>query len=84
MKILSITAAQPGWVAKFNFDGKDTFEPVAVWAVVQDKLLGDSVVGFSTSSRGGLCFDEENETFVCYESPEQKCALNIDPKVSRD
>ena len=54
MKILSIAAADPGWVAEFTQpDGSTSNMKVAVWAVVVDDD-GHRVTGFSETDEGGF------------------------------
>ena len=54
MKILSIAAAAPGWVAEFTQpDGSTSDMKVAVWAVVVDDD-GHRVTGFSETDEGGF------------------------------
>ena len=54
MKILSIAAAAPGWVAEFTQpDGSTSNMKVAVWAVVVDDD-GHRITGFSETDEGGF------------------------------
>jgi hypothetical protein len=59
LKILSIAAASPGWVAEFTQpDGSTSYSKVAVWAVVVD---GDEhrVTGFSETDESGFSFPDD-------------------------
>lgn len=68
MKILSITTASAGWFAVFHLEDHTVgYEPVAVWALVQDIDFGEKIVGFNQNWKGSLSFDELNNTFKSYQ-----------------
>ena len=64
-KILSIIAAQPGWVTRFKQpDGTIDESPVAVWAIVSD-ADGQRIAGFSeTDGCGFLAPDDTASNFA--------------------
>ena len=63
MKVLQISAAQPGWVAQFQSEGNVDSVPVAVWAVVEDEH-GQRITGFSeTDGCGFFEADDERDGF---------------------
>lgn len=74
LKILSISVALPGWVAKFSHkDGEETYNPVAFWAVVEDDgFLGHRVTGFSRCDGSGFSPDDTAENFEGWEKVDDK------------
>lgn len=69
MKILSITSAEQGWIARFFWPPKDGDKgwhenrDVIVWALVED-ANGQRVVGFAENDGGlSMCEQDEKECF---------------------
>ena len=70
-RALSITAAQPGWVAVYD-DGAGQYEvPVVLWALVEDEEMPGMTFpsAFSADVNGNVelsALDYDDPNFVCY------------------